>query len=112
MTFCRTERKDEDDAVEVRDDGRRSTETVAPFGLMSQTSTHYQFDTPAPAGLDIGPNAGIAGGSTRGSRLGFWVWCRRTKSRHLPTIGAIAESVREVSRGAIQTVRKTDSIPV
>ena len=36
-----------DDAMEV---GSRE---AAPFGLMSQTSTHYQFDSPAPQGLPL-----------------------------------------------------------
>ena len=40
------------DAVEVH------AEPVAPFGLMSQTNTHYQFNTPAPPGLPIVDEAG------------------------------------------------------
>ena len=60
-----------DDAVEVRDDGRRSTETVAPFGLLSQTSTHYQFNSPAPAGLDMGPNARTVEGGPEEQAWGF-----------------------------------------
>ena len=54
-----------DDAVAV---GSREP---TPFGLMSQTSTHYQFNTPAPPGLPIGHERGWRW--HRSERITRWV---------------------------------------
>ena len=54
-----------DDAVAV---GSREP---TPYGLMSQTSTHYQFNTPAPQGLPLQHNVGGDGIGREDSALGF-----------------------------------------
>ena len=53
------------DAVEVH------AEPGAPYGLMSQTNTHYQFGTPAPAGLPILDEASGDAIEPDGDALGF-----------------------------------------
>ena len=59
------------DAVEVRDDQETPAEPVAPYGLMSQTNTHYQFNSPAPAGLDVASRADVPAGGGEEQDLGF-----------------------------------------
>ena len=41
------------------------------IGLMSRTNTHYQFDSPAPAGLDVGPSAGAPAGGVEEQDFGL-----------------------------------------
>ena len=50
------------DAVEVGGGEGIFSGQAAPFGLMSQTHTHYQFDSPAPAGFEVGPGAEVSTG--------------------------------------------------
>ena len=59
------------DAVEVRDDQEAPAEPIAPYGLMSQTNTHYQFNSPAPAGLDVASRADVPAGGGEEQDLGF-----------------------------------------
>ena len=63
------------DAVEVQDDTAPPAGMVAPYGLLSQTSTHYQFNSPAPAGLQVEHlgGAGDADQESQGWGFGFGV---------------------------------------
>ena len=70
--FCRTETMMCNDAVEVRDDEQNSLQDRSPpIGLMSQTNTHYQFNSPAPAGLDVRSSTGDPAGGAEEQDLGF-----------------------------------------
>ena len=62
---------DGNDAVELQDDDCAPSEPSAPWGLMSRTNTHYQFNSPAPAGLDVEPSAGAPAGGVDEQDLGF-----------------------------------------
>ena len=59
------------DAVEVGGGEGIHSGQAAPFGLMSQTHTHYQFNSPAPAGFDVGPSAEVPAEGQGDQDLGF-----------------------------------------
>ena len=63
--------EDVNDAVEVGGGEGIDSGHAAPFGLMSQTQTHYQFNSPAPAGLDVRPSAEVPAGDPVDQDLGF-----------------------------------------
>ena len=62
---------DGNDAVEVGGGEGSHSGQAAPFGLMSQTHTHYQFNSPAPAGLDVASRADVLAGGGDEQDLGF-----------------------------------------